>query len=121
MSIDINNKIFYFGFGDILVNSCEMPFIRFTGIVPPLEIGTVVDQDTLADLDSATETIEIKFDSLKEAYNFKHMLERVSIFNSSFEYGGYTFDFSNYNELSIQVLLTHINSVITSFVRLMAC
>lgn len=121
MSIDINNKTFYFGYGDILVNSCEMPFIRFTGIVPPLEIGTVVDQDTLADLDGATETIEIKFDSLKEAHNFKHMLERVNRLNNSFEYGGYAFDFSNYNESSIQVLLTHINSVITSFVRLMAC
>lgn len=121
--IDIENKIICFGYGDVQVGS-TWSVIKFRGFKPPVEIGTIITDEVIEDnnLEYITEPIAINFATIEELINFKKLVEDIDGNNNiCFEYCGYTFDFSNYNQKSIEVVLYHIGKIRQYLVSLMAC
>lgn len=122
--IDVKKNIICFGYGDVMVNSGCGSTITFTGFKPPVEVGTVITGEVIKDknIECITEPVKITFTTMKELKQFKKLVEEIDGEDHvCFEYRNYTFDFSNYNENSIKVLLTHIEKAAIHFLLLMAC
>ena len=121
--INMEKKIIYFGYGDVQVGG-TWSIIKFRGFKPPVEIGTIITDEVIEDnnLEYITEPITINFATMEELMNFKKLVEEIDGKNNiCFEYRGYVFDFSNYNQKSIVVVLYQIGKIRQYLVSLMAC
>lgn len=101
----IDGKIIKAGYGDIAVGNFGW-HIQFTPFKPPLEVGTTVrDLFGNGDIVPTGDTITITLNSDSDFAELKAKLEGVRPKKASkiFEFKGYTFDFSNYNEKSVEV------------------
>jgi hypothetical protein len=118
--IDMEKKTIYFGYGDILVTNYFNKII-FTEIEPPVEIGTDVSEETKKQTSTGSFII-IEFETLKNLVDFKNLIETI---NSEcclqFTYDDYTLDFSNYNQKSIDVVITQFTRVMNNSLISMAC
>lgn len=122
--IDIKKKIIYFGYGDVQVSSGYGSMIIFTGLKPPMVVGTNITDEVIKDknIEFITEPIKINFTTMKELMYFKKLVEEIDGKNCTyFEYCNYIFDFSNYNQTSIKVICKHIEKAKLHFITLMAC
>lgn len=121
--IDIEKKNIYFGYGDVQVGSV-FSTINFRGFKPPIEVGARITNEVIKNnnLEYVTESIVINFTTMNELMNFKKLVEEIDGKNNiCFNCHGYTFDFSNYNQKSIEVVLYYIEMIRRYFVTLMAC
>lgn len=96
----IVGNVLKFGFGDVGV---ECDKIReemiFKNIKPPQEIGTTLYPEL--DIEYG-ETIRFKED---HPYEFYKLIKTVNENNRIVEYKGYVFDFTEYNQDSVNVVL----------------
>lgn len=121
--INIDEKIIRFGYGDVSVGA-NFSMIILRGIKPPIEIGTIINDKVIKDnnLEYISEPIIINFTTMEELMNFKKLVEEIDGENNiCFEYSGYAFDFSNYNQKSIEVVLNCIERICQYLISLMAC
>ena len=121
--INVDKKIIRFGRGDVQVGG-TWSTITFTGFKPPIEIGTRITDEVIKDknLEYITEPIRINFKTMEELMSFKKLVEEIDgKTNTYFKYRDYVFDFSNYNQKSIEVVLYHIGRIRQYLVSLMAC
>lgn len=95
----INNNILKFGYGDIAVGVDELQqCMKFQQFKPPTECGKRV----YADVEWIGDEIKIYL-NWEEYLEFNKLLEGVRCKNISvFDFKDYIFDFTNYNEKSIQ-------------------
>lgn len=120
--IDTNSKTIYFGHGDILIVSGTGSIITFYEIKDNLEPGQKLNPEQAETyLEPSTKYIGMWFKNLDELMEFKRQLTELDQnASTSFEYKGYTFDFSTYNKASIEALYTHIDKARLHFICLMA-
>lgn len=112
----IIGKTFKFGHGDIAVKSM-LNFLELQAFRPPQELGTYVIPDRVEYL---SEKFIIRFDSLDETSKLRQLLASAKE-NPVFDYAGYVFDFTNYDERSVNVVLKHLASLENMILMCMAC
>lgn len=103
-----NNVTFVFGTGNIMVQPGYIG-IRIYVTDKPNKCGSLVDQST--DL-NGYEHYEILISNSEEYLEFSNKLGLIESKKSSkFEFGGYAFDFSNYNQASVDVMRSAIDEL----------
>ena len=103
----INSNVLKFGYGDIAVgaNSSNQE-IRFQQFKPPGKCGDKVSEN----VEYIGEKIVMKI-SYEDYCELSKLLKEVSDRNISiFEFKGYVFDFTKYNEESIKVCKRNLNN-----------
>ena len=94
----IIGKVIKFGYGDVLLGA--NPWygrMTFEAIKPPLIPGQQVDRELYGQLE-----IGVKIDIYEsDCWELHNLFKTVNEDNKIVEYQGYTFDFSNYNQLSV--------------------
>lgn len=111
------DKTIKFGYGTVLVNSDEyFREVTLKYIKPPKEVGEII-------LDNKSFTVldEIVFEFGKDMLLFYEELKQITPENTVLEFRGYKFDFSNYNEKSVEVVLRGFKRAIQGFLLALAC
>lgn len=99
--VDVENKIVYFGYGDVAVGSDSITGrMSFENIKPPQEIGSSLDGKQI----EYGEEIIVSEKHTHELYN---LFKTVSEDNMIVEYDGITFNFEKYDQKSVEVCLKH--------------
>lgn len=108
----ITGNVLKFGFGDISVGVNKLQQrISFQNIKPPQEIGTNVEDDSLyGERIIFAETYP---------YEFYKLIKTVNENNRVVEYKGYVFDFTDYNQDSVNVVLKYAKEMVN--IALYAC
>lgn len=116
----IKDNILYFGYGDICVHTSPWLYneIQFQEFKPPQEIGTKVDVDKV---EWIGERIKLELNVDECVWWFNELQKVLDRQINAFEFKGYVFDFSNYNEDSVRVAVKHINRVHTYLITIIAC
>lgn len=100
----IKGNVIKFGYGDVLVGSNPMlDVFTVTNIKPPQEIGTLINRIE-GDMIEYGETIEIKVDCSFDLYR---IIKSVDENNKIVKYKEWIFDFTNFNQLSVDLVLKH--------------
>jgi hypothetical protein len=110
-------KVIKFGYGDVLVHSNEfLKVLTLTYIEPPKEVGEIIKNDNDYNI---LDRIQFQFDNdmiiLYE--DLKHMNPK----NTIVKFRDYTFDFTNFNEKSLEVVVRGVKRVINGFTLALAC
>ena len=93
-----------FGYGDVVVRSCDIRgIIVFTNVKPPQSIGEKLSDKYLKSIEVGLE-VTLTEDRPHELYE---LIRGVSKESSIVEYKGWTFDFTNYNEESVKIVKEH--------------
>ena len=94
----IKDKTITFGYGDVLVGWSQLGYVRLEYIKPSQEIGEYAKEGEY----EVIETITFKYKS--DMYEFYKKIGDVCESNCILEFRGYTFDFSHYNQKSVDVV-----------------
>lgn len=119
----IDGKVIKAGYGDIAVGNFGW-HIQFTPFKPPLEVGTTCsDLFDSGDIVPTGKTITITLNSDSDFAELKAKLTGVRPKNAPkiFEFKGYTFDFSNYNEKSVDVFEKARRAAHVYYLQVAAC
>lgn len=114
----IDNKVIEFGYGTILVGANKMMrrlILKY--IQPPKSIGQLTDED----VEDIVILEEITFDYQDDMKDFLEALGEISRDNPIEEFRGYTFDFSNYNEKSVEIVKEGVRNAINGWQLVLAC
>ena len=121
----IDGKIFKFGYGDIAIGATPGGhYLTFTPFKPPQKLGTCCNAlFANGEIEQTGEPIYIRFDSFRDFEVLKVMLESVRIRKEDriFDFKGYIFDFSNYNEISVDVFEMQRSVLLQEYCRCAAC
>lgn len=115
----IEEKIFKFGYGDISVGG--NPFTRqmnFQQFKPPAKIGNEVIDDEVEFIGERI-LIEIAYEDYQKLSKLFDDVKSRKI--SKFTFKGYIFDFTNYNEKSVEVCKKKLNEAMSLYFLAMAC
>ena len=118
----MTNDIFKFGYGDILVDT-NFISLKLYHINNKLDIGRrYKDADELPNYEILN-GYEIQFFSVPEVDKFISMLKDVLLdkLYLTFEFKGVTFDFTNWNEKSIQICIDAALKIRSWFIIPTAC
>lgn len=119
----IKGKVIKLGYGDVAVGNIGF-YMKLTPFKPPVEVGTKCNElFANGDIKPIGESIMIRFDSFADFTELKDKLESVRPENASkvFEFKGYTFDFSNYNVKSVEIVDRARRAVYMNYLQLAAC
>lgn len=106
----IKGNVIEFGYGDVLVCADQIKgCITITNINSILNCGEIVKDINLL---SYGEKIEIYEDNLHDIFN---LMCEVSEENRIVKYNGWTFDFSNYNDESVRVVIDKAFNIVNIF------
>ena len=115
----IENRLI-FGYGDIGVGFNNFG-LTFTQLKPPAEVGATLNPEYCS-------KHEIEFGkeynltmNLDDVHELKRMINKVTKNNCIFEYKGFIFDFSKYNEGSIDVVKKKLGNPPFFFLLPYAC
>ena len=106
----IKDTTIYFGYGDIIVHNgwYTLKFIHINNQYP---IG--FDTTEISATDTEISHITIDFRTMTSLNDFISKLKDVLLDGMrSFEYNGYTFDFTNYNEDSVEVCIRQAETLV---------
>ena len=116
----INGKVIKFGYGDVGVGSCSITQrITFQQFKPPEKPGTKLTNDGYEFVGDKILIIIKDENEYSDVMNLLSQVRNKDI--SDFEFKGYVFDFSNYNEESIKACKKHIKSAMNMYWFAMAC
>lgn len=97
----IHDKVIEFGHGDIAVGANPLlQSIRFQNIAPPDKCGNTIDYNDSKRIGTPLE-IFLHHQKYSEFMDLLNLVKDRAI--SQFEFKGYTFDFTNFNENSVDV------------------
>ena len=116
----IKDKTIYFGYGTVSVGASGYT-ISFTTIKPPQEIGMEIKNKlSNGEVQEIGTTINLTLE-YAEAEALKSMLDSISETNTSFVFKDYTFDFTNYNPKSVEVVKLCVKPILNNYLPLLAC
>lgn len=124
--INIENKIIYFGYGDIKLGYSTYS-LYFRGFKPPIEIGTFITEKVIKDnnIEWLTDDIFLDFKDMQEILTFENLIKQVADNNGEnfvqFKFKDLTFDFSNYNRKCVDILLCYLASIRENYLKIIAC
>lgn len=110
-----------FGYGDVLCGVNNIG-VDYTNVKPPLEIGTCI-KDTGLELEhfEIGKQVVIPLHGLEDLNELCRLIKSVTEDNPVVEFGGYVFDFSNYNRKSVEVVLKTLNKPHPMWMMTLAC
>lgn len=112
----IDGNILKFGHGDIAVGYRVTGILTFQQFKPPEECGSYVSDN----VEYTSEQIIINFTCYEEYLELSNKLKDVKSKNiSTFEFKDYIFDFTNYNEKSVEVCERYLKRAMSWY--LMCC
>lgn len=115
----INGKIFKFGYGDISIGGIpttrQMCFQQFK---PPAKIGDRVIEDKVEWIGERI-FIEISYEDYQELCKLLGNVKSRKV--SEFTFKDYVFDFTNYNEASVNVCREKLSEAMAWYFLAMAC
>ena len=104
-----------FGYGDVAIGSKYMTII-INSIKPPQEVGTKIE-----DKNMIQSSFSIILDDWVDILELTNLIKLIKDHKKdSFEFKGYVFDYSNYNEASIKVLEKHLSNAISLYIMTIA-
>lgn len=109
--IDVDNKILYFGYGDIRVSNKNSLGICFKEFVPPVEVGTVLTDEFIYEngIEFTTDWQTLYLTNFKELCELEQLLKQVEMQDIlKFTFKDFTFDFTNYNKKSVEIVLSNL-------------
>jgi len=114
----IDGNVIKFGYGTVAVAN-NYSDVVFTAIKPPQEVGRQLQCTDELEYDYKT---RIKISMAEHYHELKEKLKAVLQINDScvVTVAGYTFDFSNFNPISVEVILDHATYAYHSYIRLCA-
>lgn len=112
----IIGNVLKFGYGDIAVGYMTS-VITFQWFKPPAECGGRVPKDT--EWLSEKICLDISYDDYHELSKYLEMVSDRSI--SEFTFKGYVFDFTNYNEESVNVCKKYLEGAMRWYTFCCAC
>lgn len=115
----IIGNILKFGYGDISVHSSGIEqVIRFREFKPPGKCGESLLSKNI-EYTSDEIALEISYEEYCDMrQKIKYVLDKETFV---FEFKGYIFDFSNYNEASVKVVSRNLENAISGYFRCIAC
>lgn len=115
----IEGNIIKFGYGTAILHGDSFTrVLTIKYMKPPKEVGTQLLPETYEEM----ELIEkLTFQYSKDMKDLLRDLDSINETNNKIDFRGYTFDFSNYNPKSVEVLKEHLKSVIRGFILALAC
>jgi hypothetical protein len=120
----METKTCIFGYGGIQV-STMMQMIVFKGIKPPMGAGTrILDKEgnKIGDWEYTGSTLTVLFDTMTEIKTVCDLLSEIEKNQGgSFTFKGITFDFTRYEQASMNIVKTGMGKVKIGLTRLMAC
>lgn len=119
----IDGKILKFGYGDIAVGNIGF-YMQLTPFKPPVEVGiSCNDLFANGEITPTGKTVMIKFETLNDFTELGNKLEAVRKAGvpKVFEFKGYTFDFSYYNEKSLKVVNQVRGAIYLAYLQCAAC
>lgn len=110
----IKGNTIYFGYGDIAVVGTYNGYLTLQWFEPPTEVGSSL---TGKEINWLSEEIKLKvtFKDLMNTNNINKESGKQIIID------GYTFDFSNYNSKSVEVVRNHMQNALGIFQYGLAC
>ena len=115
-------KALFFGDGDICVSNNTFG-LRFREFEPPIEVGTVIDSklEEEVGLKYTSEWFNLPIKTYEEATALGRLLDKVDGKDFyCFDFGGFTFNFANWNPKSVEVIKGHLNIVRSNLLMCMA-
>lgn len=112
----IEGKIIKFGYGDVGVGASDLGYMVFGNIIPPQEIGTNLNNKIKnKEVEVTSETVIYE----NNYFDFLELFKNINENNRVVEYKGYTFDFTNYKQGSVNVCLKYARNTVNSLI--LAC
>ncbi|MED2737200.1 hypothetical protein [Bacillus toyonensis] len=115
----IENKVLKFGYGTMSIGGDSFTrTLKIFYIKPPGIVGEPINNKDVQIIDS----IYFQYDVLSgDMKSFLKELHCVTPENPFVQFRGYTFDFTNFNSKSIEVLIEYTQEVIRGWQNCLAC
>lgn len=91
----IVGNVIKFGYGDIAIFSSQQGWVDFINIKPPQLCG-----ENLLEVEGVEYGLKIRIEE-DDLFDFLKVMKTVNEDNRVVEYKGYVFDFTNYNQRSV--------------------
>lgn len=105
----IEENTIKFGYGDIVVTSDVLcGTITFNYVKPAYEVGDKVNMTTSKDMVVVSKITLIE----DKPFEFSKLIKNVTVENTLVQYKGYVFDFSRYNEKSVEIVRRHAENMV---------
>lgn len=122
--VNMETKTCIFGYGGIQVCTM-MQMIVFKGIKPPMGAGTrILDEkrNKIGDWECTGSTLTVLFDTMTEIKIMCDLLDEVEKNQGgAFIFKGIAFDFTRYEQASMNIVKSAMGKVKLGLTRLMAC
>ncbi|MGN5650850.1 hypothetical protein [Bacillus sp. Brlt_9] len=115
----IENKVLKFGYGTMSIGADSFTrTLKIFHIQPPGTVGEPINKKDVQIIDS----IHFRYDGLSgDMKIFLQELQNATPENPFVQFRGYTFDFTNFNLKSIEVLIEYTQEVIRGWQFCLAC
>lgn len=122
--VNMETKTCIFGYGGIRVKSI-MQYIYFKGIKPPMGAGTRILDDNgnkIGDWEYTGSELHILFNTMTEIKMVCDLLDEIEKNQGgAFFFNGITFDFTRYEQASMNIVQSAMENVKLNMTRLIAC
>lgn len=122
--VNMETKTCIFGYGAIRVKPI-LQYVEFYGIKPPMGAGThILDENgnKIGDWEYTGSKLSILFNTMAEVREIRSLLSKIEDNQGgSFTFKGITFDFTAYEQASMNIVKSAMEHVALSITRLIAC
>lgn len=119
IELRLDNKTLYFGYGDICVGF-DLFNLTFREFEPPIEVGTWFKDES--EVNWLSERFSIPIIRYEEAQQLIKLLDSMDgKDNFKFDFKGWTFNFSNWNPKSVEVIKKYVSCIRSNLLLTLAC
>ena len=122
--VNTETKTAIFGYGGVKIDVCNRQ-LGLYGIKPPVGAGTKILDDLgqkIGDWEYTGENLLIWFTSYEDANRVFHCLKEIeNTKGGTFKFNDITFDFTRYEQASMDLVKQAMNFIIKNFLVCMAC
>lgn len=122
--VNMETNTCIFGYGGIRVKPV-MQYIHFYGIKPPVGAGTyILDENgnKIGDWEYTGSKLNVLFNTTEEIHTVNNLLSEIEKNKGgSFTFKGITFDFTTYEQASMNIMKSAMEHVTFALMRLIAC
>lgn len=122
--VNTETKTCIFGYGGIRVKPL-LQYVEFYGIKPPVGAGTYIldeNRNKIGDWEYTGSKLSILFNTMEEVREIRSLLSKIEDNQGgSFVFKGITFDFTAYEQASMNIMKSALEHVTFAMLRLIAC
>ena len=122
--VNMETKTCIFGYGGIRVDTV-MQYLQFNGIKPPMGAGTRIfaaNGDKIGDWEDTGSELHILFNTMTEVKTVCDLLSEIEKnHGGTFTFKGITFDFTRYEQASMNIVTYAMQKIKFYLTMLIAC